>query len=108
MRFPQVAIGQRFIYRGKHYTKTGPLTASEEGGGGDRQLIPKAAHVTLIDGQGEPLQATKQRYSRAEMQQVMERFKSDLIGALREMEAALGGLPLERVIELIREQRIDG
>lgn len=107
MRFPQVAIGQRFIYRGKHYTKTGPLTASEEGGG-DRQLIAKAAQVTLIDGRGEPVQATKQRYSRAEVQRVMERFKSDLIGALRETEAALGELPLERVIELIREQRIDG
>ncbi len=107
MRFPHVAVGQRFSYQGKLYTKTGPLTASEESTG-ERRLIPKATEVSLVDGLGESLRETKQRYTRAELERVLERFKADLVGGLREMAVADGSLQLDQVIELIRNQQSDG
>jgi hypothetical protein len=101
MRFPQVAIGQLFTYQGKHYTKTGPLTASEEGGDTQR-MIPRAAEVTLIDAAGSPVQELKQRYNRSEVNALLQRFKADLVGRLEEMAARDGTLDLEQVVGLIR------
>jgi hypothetical protein len=107
MRFPQVAIGQRFTYQGKHYTKTGPLTASEEGGGAQR-MIPRAAEVTLIDAAGSPVREIKQRYNRSEVNALLQRFKADLVGRLKEMAAQDGSLQLDQVVELIQAQKADG
>ncbi len=44
MKFPQLAIGQRFQYEGGVYTKTGPLLAHAEESGRSR-LIPRCAEV---------------------------------------------------------------
>ncbi len=108
MRFPQVNIGQRFTYQGKPYTKTGPLTASEEGSGKQR-MIPRAAEVTLLDTQGKPVKEIKQRYSRAEVSTLLQRFKADLMGRFEQMADADGKLRLDQVIEAIRtEEPEDG
>jgi hypothetical protein len=100
MRFPQVPIGQRFSYQGQLYSKTGPLTASEEGSGAQR-MIPRAAEVELIDTFGKPVQETKQRYNRSEVTALLKRCKADLIGALGEMAAGDGSLQLDQVVALI-------
>ncbi|MEJ2455225.1 MAG: hypothetical protein P8103_13860 [Candidatus Thiodiazotropha sp.] len=103
MRFPQVNVGQRFTYQGKPYTKTGPLTASEEGSGKQR-MIPRAAEVTLLDTQGKPVKEIKQRYSRAEVRSLVQHFKTDLVGRLEQIADDEGGLKLDQVIELIQAQ----
>lgn len=106
MRFPQVPIGQRFTYQDKHYTKTGPLTASEEGSGAQR-MIPRSAEVALLDTAGQPVKEIKQRYSRSEVDGLMRRFKAELVDALRAMASGDGSLQLDRVIELIESQKTD-
>ncbi|MGD9164923.1 MAG: hypothetical protein PVF13_09215 [Chromatiales bacterium] len=107
MRFPQLAIGQLFTYQGKRYTKTGPLTASEEGSGAQR-MIPRAAEVTLIDTAGKPVKEFKQRYSRSEVSELLQGFKAGLVGRLKTMAAEDGSLDLDRVIELVQTQEADG
>ena len=104
MRFPQVAVGQRFNYQGKCYTKTGPLTASKEGDGNQR-MIPRAAEVTPVDAAGEPVEELKQRYERSELETLLKRFKADLVAQLREMAAEDGSLQLDQVVGLIESQQ---
>jgi hypothetical protein len=107
MRFPQVAIGQRFAYQGKHYTKNGPLTASEEGRA-EQRMIPRSAEVILIDTAGKPVKEIKQRYKRAEVELLVKRFKAGLVGRLREMAAGEEVLGVDQVIALIESQEVDG
>ncbi len=106
MRFPQVPIGQRFIFQGKQYTKNGPLTATEEGSGSQR-MVPRSAEVTLIDSAGHPVQERKQRFNRSEVSSLIRRFKADLLGRLQEMAADDGTLQLDQVIALIESQQLD-
>ncbi len=103
MRFPQVAIGQRFTYQGKAYSKTGPLTASEEGSGNQR-MIPRSAEVTPLDAGGEPIKADKQRYTGSEVDALVRRFKADLVGQLQGLAADDGSLQLDQVVQLIESQ----
>jgi len=51
MKFPQLPIGQRFIFRGQAYVKAGPLTARREQDG-DVRLIPRSALVELPQPKG--------------------------------------------------------
>lgn len=46
MKFPQVPLGQRFLFQGEAYLKIGPLTARRERDGENR-LIPRSALVSL-------------------------------------------------------------
>jgi hypothetical protein len=48
MKFQLLPIGARFEYEGKVYVKSGPLTASTEGGG--RRMIPRYALLRPLDG----------------------------------------------------------
>jgi hypothetical protein len=104
MRFPQVQIGQRFSYQGKQYTKTGPLTASEEGTGQSR-LIMKAAEVTLLDQSdtGRP-QALHRSYSRDEVESLLQAYRSRLGEALAWATEAEGVLDREAIMALIERQ----
>ncbi|MDP3639233.1 MAG: hypothetical protein U0989_00160 [Azonexus sp.] len=43
MKLHQFAIGARFEYEGKIFTKTGPITASADHGG--QQMIPRYANL---------------------------------------------------------------
>lgn len=106
MRFPQVSIGQRFTFQGKRYTKTGPLTASEEGTGAQR-MIPRATEVTPIDTAGNPLKEIKQRYSRKEVTELLQAFKAGLVDSLKELAAEDGSLRLDQVLSLIEAQEVD-
>ena len=104
MRFPQVAVGQRFEFQGRRYTKNGPLTASEEDSGQQR-MIPRAAEVALLDTDGKPVKEVKQRYSRAEVSGLLQRFREDLVARLEVMEDPDGTVRLEQVVELIRHHK---
>ena len=51
MKFAQLPLGARFVYRGQNYRKVSSIQAADEGGGGNK-LIPRSAAVTLLDDQG--------------------------------------------------------
>ena len=105
MRFPQVPIGQRFTFQGRQYTKTGPLTASEEHTGKQR-LLPRSAEVALVDAAGQAVKEIKRRYNRAEMVRLLTNFKAELVKSLREAAAEDGTLTLEQVVALIESREI--
>lgn len=46
MKLHQLAIGARFEFQGKVFTKTGPITAAEHGG---QQMIPRHADLKALD-----------------------------------------------------------
>lgn len=48
MKFQQLAMGARFEYEGKSYTKIGPLTAINEAG--EQRMIPRFAVLTPVEG----------------------------------------------------------
>lgn len=45
-KFPSLAVGQRFIWRGRRYVKTSPLLGCAEDTG-QSQMIPRSARVEL-------------------------------------------------------------
>ena len=47
-KFSLLAIGEAFEYQGKHYTKSGPLTASRSNG--NNRMIPRSAVVAPLTG----------------------------------------------------------
>lgn len=47
-KFPALAIGQRFIWRGRTFVKTSPLLACAEDGG-QSQMIPRSAVVEVAE-----------------------------------------------------------
>jgi hypothetical protein len=102
MRFPQLRIGQKFEYQGKQYTKTGPLTASELGTG-TSAMIRRSAEVTLVEDRGceTPNDQIKQNYTRQEILELFQQYKSNLANQLRLMASDRGDLQLEPVLEVI-------
>lgn len=48
-KFPSLAIGQRFSWRGRQYVKTSPLLGRAEDDG-QSQMIPRSAVVELVEG----------------------------------------------------------
>lgn len=108
MRFPQLKIGQRFEYQSKTYTKTGPLTASEEGTGAS-SMIRRSAKVTLVDGSGsvECVKQSKQNYSREEVVTLCREFKLNLCKRLENIASQQGELQIEQVLSNIESIDID-
>ncbi|WP_079437121.1 hypothetical protein [Zoogloea sp. LCSB751] len=53
MKLSQLALGTRFAFEGKIYTKTGPMTASAESGG--QRMIPRYAVLQPLDGVPPPV-----------------------------------------------------
>lgn len=56
-KFPAVAIGQCFVWRGRRFVKTGPLLACADDDGRS-QMIPRSALVELADGAATAAAAT--------------------------------------------------
>lgn len=52
MKIDQLPVGARFQWKGRCYTKVGPMTASAESGGMD--FIPKHAALQPIPGEAPP------------------------------------------------------
>ncbi len=90
MRFPLLKLGQKFIFQGKRYSKTGPVTASEEGSG-KQCMIRRSAEVTPVDDHVE-------RQDQFERDQVVTLLKAyqrelkarlaDVMGAEQTLDAA--------------------
>lgn len=53
MKFPQLNIGQRFEWRGRIYTKSGPVAAVDVETR-QAQMIPRSALVNPVDGNQPP------------------------------------------------------
>ena len=101
MRFPQLPIGQRFRYQGKVFSKTGPLTASEEGTGNSR-LIMKSAEVTLLDLAASALEA-KQQFTRQEVEALCARFQAELHVIINDYAGPQTSLAIRDVLKLIEK-----
>ncbi len=57
MKFHHLPIGASFEFQGKRYSKTGPMTASEDGTGKSKMMMRSAAVKTQDDGTEAPLPA---------------------------------------------------
>ncbi len=107
MKFPYLPIGQRFSYKEKTYTKTGPLTASEEGTG-KSQLIMKSAEVTPLDLLEKPVEKQLRQFSANEVREMFANHHKQLRSALLEQTDQHGSLMLDQVLQLIDEQGMPG
>lgn len=56
MKFSHIAIGARFRYQGKVYSKCSPLAASESGG--RQRMVPRSAIVDPLENSGEQAKQT--------------------------------------------------
>lgn len=52
MKIDQLPIGTRFQWKGRNYTKVGPMTAAAEAGG--VEFVPKHATLQPIPGEAPP------------------------------------------------------
>ncbi|PVV09838.1 MAG: hypothetical protein B6D77_09220 [gamma proteobacterium symbiont of Ctena orbiculata] len=104
MRFPHLKIGQQFEYQGKRYTKTGPLTASEEATG-ESAMIRRSAEVTLVDGAASGVleKQVKQSFSREEMIELCRGYRTRLTQESQTIADENGFLHLEQLLILIKD-----
>jgi hypothetical protein len=107
MRFPQVEIGQRFSFQGRRYTKTGPLTASEEGTGSQR-MIQRSAEVALLDAPAEPARSLRRGHRRAELERAVASYRRTLERRFRQAVDGDGKLRLETALDLLDTVEWDG
>ncbi|MCG7937062.1 MAG: hypothetical protein JAY68_20690 [Candidatus Thiodiazotropha taylori] len=77
MRFPLLKPGQKFLYQEKRYTKTGPMTASEEESG-KTCMIRRSAEVTLLQDQDERQQIIPQQYARHQVVDLFKAYQQEL------------------------------
>ncbi|MBV2136465.1 MAG: hypothetical protein KUF79_06650 [Candidatus Thiodiazotropha sp. (ex Ctena orbiculata)] len=102
MRFPQLTIGQQFEYQGKRYTKTGPMTATEESTGASTMIRRSAEVIVVVDVQVEPsTKQVKKSYNRRELLELCQEYKTKLHSQLRQMATDEGGLQLDPVLNVI-------
>jgi hypothetical protein len=101
MRFPQIKIGQQFEYQGKRYTKTGPLTASEESTGASA-MIRRSAEVTLVDNAATVV-PVKQNFSRQEVDELCRLYRSKLMKEIQRKTDNDTVTQIELLISVISE-----
>ena len=100
MKFPQLAIGARFTFEGKTYTKTGPLTACEQAGG-KSQLMRKSAVVEPLDQAQEPARRELRQYSETEVRRLCDDYRGQLRERFSQLAGDAGGLSIDQVLELL-------
>lgn len=105
MKFPHLPMGQRFSFKGKTYTKTGPLTASEEETGKSR-LIMNSAEVMPLNLVEKPVAQKDRQFSESEMKELFADYRKELRNALRDRADQDGSLSLNEVLDLIGEQSL--
>ena len=96
-------MGHRFSFKGKTYTKTGPLTASEEETG-KSQLIMKSAEVMPLDLVEKPVEQKDKQFSESEVRELFADYRKELRNALRDKVDHDGSLSLNEALDLIHEQ----
>ncbi|MBT3048670.1 MAG: hypothetical protein AB2665_19640 [Candidatus Thiodiazotropha sp.] len=107
MRFPQLKIGQQFEYQGKRYTKTGPMTAAEEGTGAST-MIRRSAEVALVDGVASSMsdKQYKQNYSRDEVVGFFERYRAELIVQSQKSANADSAIQLNQLLTMLNDRAL--
>lgn len=103
MRFPHLPIGQRFSFKGKTYTKTGPLTASEEESGKSR-LMMKSAEVAPLELSEQSVSDKSEQFSRAEVTEMFLQYRADLRNAVLVRAEGQTSLSIDEVLELVETQ----
>lgn len=91
IKFLHLQVGQQFEFRGEHYTKVSPLIASNNRDG-KQKMIPRAAAVTLADGEKSPTTTTK-RPAQHPALAIVERYHQTALAELQSLsedEAKLG------------------
>ena len=80
MKFPHLPVGSRFELDGVQYVKTGPLTASEVEGGGQR-LIKRSAVVMPLEPQapgGKPPEAATDPLPREKVDEALQAYQQQM------------------------------
>ncbi len=101
MRFPQVPIGQSFFFEGRRYTKTGIMTASEEGTGRNC-MIRRSAEVTVQDEGGRSRVPLKQDFTRDEVLSLLRSYRHRLLAGIQ-----VGADTRQDVRDLLMNETID-
>lgn len=84
MKFQLLPLGARFEYEGKVYMKTGPLTASGEGG---QRMIPRHAVLKPLDVvAAEPPRASR-KLDEAKVKAALEAFHGECARLLQSVAA---------------------
>jgi hypothetical protein len=82
MKFQSFAVGARFEFEGKVYTKTGPLTAATEEGG--QRMIPRSALLKPLDAPVEPPPRRGRKLDEASVLTAFEAFHGECARLLAE------------------------
>ena len=101
MKFPQLPLGQRFVFQNDVYAKIGPMSARRERDGQQR-LIPRSAVLAP------PESLNKPETQRMEEGPAADRWEAALDAYERELHAALDGQEpglAERLDSAIRRGR---
>lgn len=93
MKIDQLPTGARFQWKGRNYTKVGPMTAAAESGGVD--FIPKHATLQPIPGEAWAAAAEQEPAPLLDAARVKAAFEAYHRTALRHADDA-GRLELER------------
>jgi hypothetical protein len=104
MRFPQLKIGQQFEFQGKRYTKTGPLTASEEATGAST-MIRRSAEVTVVEStaNGALEKQLKQNFSREEVIELCRGYRTRLTQESQAIADENGFLQIDQLHLLLKD-----
>lgn len=93
MKIDQLPVGARFQWKGRCYTKVGPMTAAAESGGVD--FIPKHAALQPVPGEAPPAMLADDTAVSVDAAKVRTAFEAYHRTALRVADDA-GRLALER------------
>jgi hypothetical protein len=93
MKIDLLPIGSRFQWKGRSYTKVGPMTAAADGGGTD--LIPKHAALQPVPGETPPPAAPAETAAALDAAKVKAAFETYHRTALGVADEA-GRLALQR------------
>lgn len=103
MKFPQLPMGQRFRFQGKHYTKTGPLTASDEETGNNR-LMKKSAEILPLGLIEQQRTEEGTQFTRQEVLDMFSQYRSDLQDAVLAKATEQTSLSVSEIVRLIGRQ----
>ncbi|PZA16139.1 hypothetical protein [Parazoarcus communis] len=92
MKIDQLPIGARFQWKGRNYTKVGPMTAASDSGGTD--FVPKHAILQPVPGEAPPAPPTNDTPQQLDAAKVRAAFETYHRSALRLADDA-GRLALE-------------
>lgn len=93
MKIDQLQTGTRFLWKGRNYTKVGPMTAAADSGGVD--FIPRHAALQPIPGEPPPPIPPDEPAGSLDAAKVKAAFEAYHRTALRLVDEA-GRLELER------------